>query len=40
MSMGEALRLPLTADLRPLLDLLARLGVPSRVSEESGEQVL
>lgn len=40
MSMGEALRLPLTADLRPLLDLLARLGVASRVSEESGEQVL
>ena len=40
MSMGEALRLPLSDDLRPLLMLLARLGVPSRVSEESGEQVL
>lgn len=40
MSMVEALRLSLSDDLRPLLTLLARLGVPSRVSEESGEQVL
>lgn len=40
MSMEQALRLPLSTDLRPLLDLLARLGVPSRVSEESGELVL
>ena len=40
MSLREALRLPLGEDLRPLLDLLTRLGVPSRVVEESGEQVL
>lgn len=40
MSFVAALRLPLDADLRPLLALLRRQAVPHRVAEESGEQVL
>jgi GlpG protein len=34
------LRLPLTTDLSGFVDLLKRLNVPHRVSEEAGEQVL
>ena len=40
MSPVAALRLPLSADLGAFVALLQRLGVPHRVSEESGEQVL
>ena len=40
MSVVEALRLPLSEDLSGFIDLLKRLHVPCRVSEESGEQVL
>lgn len=40
MSAVAALRRPLGDDLAPFLQLLQRLGVPHRVSEESGEQVL
>lgn len=36
----EALRLPLGIDLSGFVALLQRLGVPHRVSEEGGEQVL
>ncbi|WP_349616612.1 rhomboid family intramembrane serine protease [Azotobacter salinestris] len=36
----EALRLPLGTDLSGFIALLRRLGVPHRVSEEGGEQVL
>jgi len=36
----EALRLPLGTDLSGFVALLRRLGVPHRVSEEGGEQVL
>ncbi|QLF92265.1 rhomboid family intramembrane serine protease [Pseudomonas sp. ABC1] len=36
----EALRLPLSEDLNGFVMLLQRLGVPYRVSEEAGEQVL
>ena len=36
----EALRLPLGTDLSGFVALLQRLGVPHRVSEEGGEQVL
>lgn len=36
----EALRLPLSQDLSGFVALLRRLGVPFRVSEEAGEQVL
>jgi len=36
----EALRLPLSEDLSGFLNLLQRLRVPCRVSEEAGEQVL
>ncbi|RMQ44848.1 Rhomboid protein [Pseudomonas cichorii] len=35
-----ALRLPLSTDLTGFISLLQRLGVPHRVSEEAGEQVL
>jgi GlpG protein len=35
-----ALRLPLSTDLHGFLELLIRLNVPHRVSEEAGEQVL
>lgn len=38
--MLEALRLPLSEDLSGFVMLLQRLGVPCRVSEEAGEQVL
>ncbi|SEJ23722.1 GlpG protein [Pseudomonas linyingensis] len=40
MSPVAALRLPLNDDLGAFVALLQRLGVPHRVSEESGEQVL
>lgn len=40
MSPVAALRLPLSEDLAAFVALLQRLGVPHRVSEESGEQVL
>lgn len=40
MSAVVALRLPLDTDLGAFVGLLLRLGVPHRVSEESGEQVL
>ncbi|HEY8331725.1 MAG TPA: rhomboid family intramembrane serine protease [Pseudomonas sp.] len=40
MSAIAALRLPLAEDLGAFVVLLQRLGVPHRVSEESGEQVL
>ena len=40
MSPVPALRLPLDEDLGAFVALLQRLGVPHRVSEESGEQVL
>lgn len=40
MTVVEALRLPLSEDLSGFIALLARLQVPCRVSEESGEQVL
>lgn len=40
MSPVPALRLPLSEDLAAFVGLLQRLGVPHRVSEESGEQVL
>jgi GlpG protein len=40
MSPVAVLRLPLTTDLSGFLDLLKRLNVPHRVSEEAGEQVL
>jgi GlpG protein len=40
MSVVAALRRPLSEDLAAFVVLLQRLGVPHRVSEESGEQVL
>lgn len=40
MSVVEAIRLPTAVDLGGFVDLLRRLNVPFRVSEESGEQVL
>lgn len=40
MSPVAALRLPLSVDLAAFVGLLRRLGVPHRVSEESGELVL
>jgi GlpG protein len=40
MTAAEALRLPLSVDLGGFVALLQRLGVPYRVSEEAGEQVL
>lgn len=40
MPLYEALRLPLTVDLGRFLDLLRGLGIPCRVSEEAGEQVV
>ncbi|MCQ4346703.1 rhomboid family intramembrane serine protease [Pseudomonas stutzeri] len=40
MSAVAALRRPLSEDLAAFVALLQRLGVPHRVSEESGEQVL
>ncbi|WP_375738107.1 rhomboid family intramembrane serine protease [Pseudomonas boanensis] len=40
MSAIEVLRLPLSVDLSGFIELLRRLDVPFRVSEESGEQVL
>ncbi len=40
MRLVVALRLPLDSDLRPLLALLQARGVPCRVSEERGEQLL
>lgn len=40
MAVVEALRLPLSEDLSGFLNLLQRLRVPCRVSEEAGEQVL
>lgn len=40
MSVVAALRCPLSEDLSAFVALLQRLGVPHRVSEESGEQVL
>ncbi|WP_416310559.1 rhomboid family intramembrane serine protease [Pseudomonas sp. W03] len=40
MSVVEAIRLPAAVDLGEFVNLLRRLNVPFRVSEESGEQVL
>nr|WP_120996629.1 rhomboid family intramembrane serine protease [Stutzerimonas urumqiensis] len=40
MQIAEALRLPLSQDLSGFVSLLRRLGVPHRVSEEAGEQVV
>ena len=40
MAVVEALRLPLSEDLSGFINLLQRLRVPCRVSEEAGEQVL
>ncbi len=40
MSPVEVLRLPVSVDLSAFIQLLQRLQVPHRVSEESGEQVL
>lgn len=40
MTVIAALRLPLEVDLAAFVDLLQRLQVPHRVTEESGEQVL
>ncbi|MBX8570356.1 rhomboid family intramembrane serine protease [Pseudomonas cichorii] len=40
MSPVAVLRLPLSTDLTGFISLLQRLGVPHRVSEEAGEQVL
>lgn len=40
MSIVAALRLPLGEDLSGFVQLLRQRGVPHRVSEESGEQVV